>query len=440
MSKMKSLLNARLTCLVVLGAVVPAGSSLAQSTSGALDQAASQSADIFARDRAVAVRDRPHPDYEALGVRAGTFMAYPRVQFDAEYNDNVFATATREQSDWVVRVRPELALESGWSRHALSAYAHATISRYADFESENTEDYGVGANGRLDITRASSLVAGADYATGTEPRSSSNTPSSTRNPISYRDTSAYIAGVQTRGRTKLSARGDIRTYDYQDGRTIAGAVVDQDNRDRTISSFTARGDYAVSPATAVFVQATGNKRDYDQAGTLATPARDSEGYEFLAGANFEAGAVARGEIAVGYISQDFDAPRYNNINGFGARAQLEWFPTQLTTITATGSRTIEDAGIAGAAGYLSTGLGLQVDHELMRNVLLNAGLTYSNDEYEGIDRTDERVQASVGGTYLVNRTVGISLAASHFEQTSSGVNGGVDFSVNRLSMSVVAQF
>ena len=440
MSSLKSLLRARVTCIVVLGAVSPAGAVLAQSTTGTLNNVAAQSADIFARDRAVSVRDRPRPEYEALGVRAGTFTVYPRVQVDAEHSDNVFAVATGEQSDWVVKIKPEVALESGWSRHAVSGYARATISRNVDFESENTNDYGAGAAGRLDISRASNIAAGADYARLTEPRTSSNTPSSTGDPIAYDLTAAYLAGTQIRGRTKLSARGDVRQFDYKDGRTLGGAVVDQDNRDRTVSSLTGRGDYAISPATAVFVQATVNKRAYDQPGTLALPARDSDGYELLAGANFEVGALARGEVAVGYISQTFDSPSYDKIDGFGARAQLEWFPSQLTTVTATGSRTIEDAGITGAAGYLSTAVGVAVDHELMRNVLLNANLTYTSDEYEGIDRTDDRLQASASATYLVNRTLGISLAASHFEQSSGGLNRGVDFDVNRLSLSLVAQF
>lgn len=437
MSRQKSLLS---TCLFVVGVVAQAGSAMAQSTSGSLAGAAGQDANIFARDRAVAVRDRPRPEYEALGLPAGVFMAYPRIQVDLERNDNIFAVATRADSDWVVKVRPEVSLESGWSRHALSAYARATLSRYADFDGENTDDYGFGTAGRVDITRASNIVAGADYASLSEPRTSSNAPASTQEPIAYDLTSAYLAGSQVRGRTKLSARGDVRQFDYEDGRTLAGVVVNQDDRDRTVSSLTARGDYAVSPATAVFAQVTGNTRDYEDTGTLAQPARDSDGYELLVGANFEVGAVARGELAVGYISQSFDAARYDKIDGFGARAQMEWFPTQLTTITATGSRTIEDAGITNAAGYLSTSTGIQIDHELMRNVLLNGSLTWSSDEYEGIDRTDDRLQASVGATYLLNRTVGISLAASRFEQSSDGLNGGVDFSVNRLSISMVAQF
>lgn len=435
-----SKLSTRLACLALLGASTFSAAAHAQSASGSLRQAQAQSADLFARDRGVPVRLRPRPDYEALGLPLGVFMAFPSLQLDAEYNDNIFAVSTGADEDLVFHIKPGLELESGWSRHALAAYARADIARYQDFDAENFEDFSVGASGRIDITRAANLAAGVDYASITEPRTSSNAPASTQEPISYDYASAFVAASRVSGRLKLSARGDLREFDYEDGVTLAGVVIDQDNRDRTVSSVTGRGDYAISPATALFVQVTGNSRDYDTATSVLLPARDSDGYEILAGSNFELGAVARGEVAVGYISQEFDAAAYDKIDGFGARAQLEWFPTQLTTLTATGSRTIEDAGIAGAGGYLSSSLGLQLDHELLRNVLLNAGLTVSQDEYEGIDRTDDRFQAAVGATYLLNRTLGVSVRASRFEQTSDGAGAGSDFEVNRLSVSLVAQF
>jgi hypothetical protein len=50
------------------------------------------------------------------------------------------------------------------------------------------------------------------------------------------------------------------------------------------------------------------------------------------------------------------------------------------------------------------------------------------------------LQYSVGGTYLLNRSVGVSVSASHFEQSSDGAGGGADFAVNRLAVTLVAQF
>ena len=426
--------------LAALSAAVPAAAASAQSTSGALRSAQAQSIDMFARDRAIAVRDRPHPEYEALGALLGAFTLFPRLQMDAEYNDNIHATGTGERGDFIARVKPDLALESGWSRHAVQAYAQASLSRFQDFNTEDANDWSIGASGRIDVTRASSLHAGADYAETTEPRTASGAPTASLRPIQYDMAQAFLAASRVAGRLKLSTRGDLRAFDYRDGAAVGGAPIDQDSRDRAITSLSARADYAVSPATAVFFQVTGNARDYDLASTPTLPARDSTGGEALVGLNFELGAVSRGEVAVGYISQSFDDAAYDDIDGFAARMQLEWFPTELTTVAVTATRSIEDAGLLGSGGYLSSGFGASVDHELLRNVILSAAAIYNLDEYNGLDRDDERFSATLGGTYLLNRNLGLSLTASRLEQSSSGPSRGVAFSQNRLTISLVSQF
>jgi hypothetical protein len=435
-----SIVSRSLTVLIAIGAAAQAGGALAQSASGSLASASARSGDMFARDRSVAVRDRPHPEYEAMGLPAGGFTLYPKLDIVGEYTDNVFATASGEVDDFVVRLRPEIAVSTDWSRSSLTAYARSTISRYAEYDSENTEDYDLGAAGRLDVSRAMNLVGGAGFAHLAEPRTAASSQLLSAEPIEYNVASGYIAATRTSGRVKLSARGDIRSFDYEDGTTSTGVNVDQDDRDRTVSSVTGRVDVALSPATALFVQATGNDRNYDVASTPTRAARDSSGYEILAGANFELGAVARGEIAAGYIEQSFDEAVYKDLNGFGARASLEWFPTQLTTVTFTGARTIEDSAIIGSGGYVSTNTALQIDHEFMRNVILSGQVSYANDDYDGIDRTDERVGASATATYLINRHLGASLAVSHYEQDSSGADGGVSFDINKLMVSLVTQF
>ncbi|MCK5908823.1 MAG: outer membrane beta-barrel protein, partial [Caulobacter sp.] len=47
----------------------------------------------FKRDKNVSVRQRPRPDYEAAGQKAGGFTLYPRVTADVERNDNIYAVA-----------------------------------------------------------------------------------------------------------------------------------------------------------------------------------------------------------------------------------------------------------------------------------------------------------------------------------------------------------
>lgn len=433
-----SKIRASLAVFAAMGVAAPAGVAAAQAAGLRSAQAASD--DLFARDRAIAVRERAHEGYEARGVPAGAFTLYPRLQFEAEHTDNLYASATSERSDLILRLRPEVSLESGWARHALALFARGAINRHQDYGTEDSESWTAGFDGRVDVSRATNLAAGASIGEQVEPRTSSNAPSASIEPIQYEMAQAYAAASRTTGRLRLSGRADVRSFDYQDGRDISGAVIDQDDRDRTIRSLSGRADYAISPATAIFAQVTGNDRDYDMASTPLVAARDSSGYEFLVGVNFELGAVSRGEIAVGYIEQEFDSAAYSRIDGFGARAQIEWFPTELTTVTTAASRTIEDAGMAGAGGYLSSALSLTVDHELLRNVILSGQLAYTMDDYNDIDRDDDRFNASVGGTYLLNRNLGLTVSASHMEQSSSGAGRGVDYTVNRLMVALVAQF
>jgi hypothetical protein len=392
----------------------------------------------FARDRNVGVRQRPHEGYEARGLRTGAFLVYPKISATVERNDNIYAAARNEQDDVIWRVMPEIAATSDWSRHSLSAYARAALNRYQDFGTEDTDDYGAGVNGRLDILRGANIAGGLDYARLTEPRTSPNSPTAALEPVRYDLTSARIQGQREFNRLRLSARYGFQQFEYKSPARTGGGIVDQSFRDRDVNILSGRADYAVSPDTALFFEVSGNKRDYRTrpAGGLN---RDSDGMQALVGANFELGALTRGEVAVGYISQKFDDPALRKINGYGARAEVEWFPTQLTTVTVTGSRTVEDSAAPNAGAYLSSNIGAQVDHELLRNVILTAQASYGRDDYDVINRRDNRVNASVAATYLINRTLGLTAAYSYADQDT--VRGaGAPFTVNRLSATLTAQF
>ena len=204
-------------------------------------------------------------------------------------------------------------------------------------------------------------------------------------------------------------------------------------------SLSGRIDMAASPDAAFFVQVTGNERTYDEAPPPPGARRDSRGMEYLLGANFELSTLVRGEVAVGYIEQSFDQPAFGDVSGFGARAQLEWFPSQLTTVQVAAGRTIEDTPVTGAGAFVANSASLAVDHELLRNLILTGTANYGQDDFDELGRTDERWGAGFSGTYLVNRNFGITLGASHASRSSDAI-GGQNYDVNRLILTVVSQF
>jgi hypothetical protein len=391
----------------------------------------------FSRDKNVSVRQRPRPDYEATGQRAGGFTVYPRVTVDLEHNDNIYAVATGKIDDNIWRVKPELAVRSNWSRNALGFFAGGNVIRYADQSKENAEEYTLSANGRLDIERGSNISGVAQFQHQIEPRTAitAGTPAgATPKPVEYDTITTGVSLVKEFNRLRVTGRLDDKDFNYKDQGVVS---FNQNTRDRNELSYGAKAEYAVSPDTAVYATATGNKKDYD----LASPTeRSSDGYVLGVGANFDASELVRGDVQVGYMKQSYDKAIYKDIKGFSARGSLEWFPTQLTTVGINGSRSIEESTAPGSAGFISNNVGASIDHELLRNVLLSAAYAHGKDDYRGVDRSDKRDNFSATATYLLNRRVGLFLTYNYLKQDSSGAAKASSFKDNKLTASVALQF
>lgn len=393
----------------------------------------------FKRDKNTSVRQRPRPDYEAIGIKTGGFTLYPRVTVEAVHDDNIYATATDEESDVIWRVKPEVAVRSNWSRHSLGAFASASINRYSDFDTEDSEEYTLGANGRLDVERGSYLAGSLQYQELVEPRTSPQSPSAALAPVEYTLLSGNLTGVKEFNRLRVTGRLDTKTFDYADAANRIGGVIgviDQDVRDRDEFYYGGKAEYAVSPDTAVFASFTGNTKEYD----VAAAGRDSDGYVATVGANFDLSQSVRGELEAGYMSQSYDNAVYDDIDGFSAKGRVEWFPTELTTLNVAGSRTIEESVAFGSQGYVSNNASIGIDHELLRNVLLAANASYGKDSYESIDRDDKRTGFNASAAYLLNRNVGLFLTYGYLKQESSGAASGASFKDNKIAASVALQF
>lgn len=390
----------------------------------------------FKRDKYVSVRERPRPDYEATGQKAGGFTVYPRMTVDLEHNDNIYAVATGKIDDNIWRVKPEVAVRSDWSRHALGFFAGGNVIRYMDEKTENAEEYTLSGNGRLDLARGSNVTGSVRYQHLIEPRSAitAGTPAgATPKPVEYNTVTSNVTAVKEFNRLRLTGKVEDKDFNYKD----QGQAFNQNTRDRNELYYGGKAEYAVSPDTAVYAAVTGNKKDYDLAGPSD---RSSDGYVAGVGANFDLVSLVRGDVQVGYMKQSYDQTGFKSISGFNAAGRLEWFPSQLTTVGLSGARTIEESTAPGAPGFISANVGASIDHELLRNVLLSATYNHSQDDYKSVDRTDKRDNFSTTATYLLNRRVGLFLTYNYLKQASSGAARASSFKDNKLIASVALQF
>lgn len=380
-----------------------------------------------------AVLERVQPGYVAPGIPLGAFQLAPSIDVTGFYDDNIFGTQDDRVGDSFVRLEPEVALQSQWSRNSLSVEAKGAIDRYLRQQTENVADYSVTGRGVFDLDHATTLTTALRAESDHQSRLSQDIFSQTVRPIYYTAQSGAAVLTHDFDKLRLSATGRVARFDYRDGRLADGTVSDQQPSDNMSYRVGVRASYAQTPSLAWFTSASYNIRRF-RVGSIETPKRNSEGFELLAGVSFEPAALIRGSIGVGYIQQRFRLPFYSDIGGLGFNATVQFFPTQLMTVTVRGNRSVLDSGIPGSGGYLSSQGSIQIDHEWLRQLILSASLGYQNNRFNNLDRTDDRINAEASATYRINRHASLKLGYARLDQSSHGTDRYRAFKDNRATI------
>jgi len=361
----------------------------------------------FQRDRYTAVTERQQPDFDPEPVRAGAFLVNANAGLAAEFNDNVYAQNSGI-SDTILRFTPEVDLRSNWNSHALAAGLAVNHNEHLDQGSETSTDYNGYVDGRLDVTRTFQLTGRLNAAHVTEQRYE---PGNTGTDPTQSDRLGYTAGAQYQT-DRLQLRGSVG-FNQNDYDNVVGP-----NRDFKETFYSGRASFAFSPDFALFVQGRTSEQDYDVSD------RDGERTSYEVGASFEFAAPFRGEVAIGNVSEDkVSRP---DLDGLSLDARVEWFPTQLTTVTFRGYSTVFDPGLTASASALSTSYGVRVDHEFYRNLILFGDVGVGTYDYEGVNRTDDFSDFAAGAAWKLNKHARLEGSYRIHNTESSGDVGVID--------------
>lgn len=415
------------------GAILAGGLAAAWSAGAAPGQEPGGS--MFERGRNIAVSERAHPEYDALGMTLGAFIAYPEVDLRITQSDNVLAApGSAAQSDAIIALAPSALVRSRWSRHEIEASGGLVSRHYVDATDESTIDARARIDGRLDFARRLNLTGGAFWENLSESRAAASSPLGIESPVSY-DVGGWRLGARKElSRTLVSARAEWRDYDFDDAPLLGGGAIDQDFRDRSDFELGGRVLYAISPDTAVLFDIAANQRDYDQAAPIPDNERDSEGYTVLVGADFDLSNLLRGKAGLGYTNQDYDGASFSSVGGLAVNAEIEWFPSELTTANVRVAREVRETGFLIASGVEAESVVMGVDHELRRNIIVSASAGWERDDYASFDRTDERLSFNLGGRHQLNRHLGWGVSYRYAEQDTSGAEPGVAYEINELGV------
>ena len=395
-----------------------AGSFLATSFGVAHAQ---QNVDFFQRDRYENVRDRYQEAFDPEPVRAGSFLVISDLLLGLEADDNVFAADADEESDIIAVLAPSIDLRSDWSRHELGGSLQVRHREYTDIGSESATDVRGEIRGGLDVTSDFDVTGFVFAADEVEPRRSAFNRDVFAEPINFQTLGTSGVARLTRDRLRAEATYQYVDFQYDDVDLIGGGSEELGERDYSRQSLRGRVSYAVSPDFAVFGQAEINQREYDETVTvnLQQESRDSEGYNLQVGANFELQRLLRGDVAIGFLEDDVDSDAFVDSDGLSLEAEVEWFPTRLTTVTFEAERAVNDSGLIFASGVTTTRYGARVDHELYRNILLFGSARFSQEAYDDFNRDDDAFDLSFGGTYKLNKRVHIDAYFERFDLDST---------------------
>ncbi|MGH3578605.1 MAG: outer membrane beta-barrel protein, partial [Mycobacterium sp.] len=141
------------------------------------------------------------------------------------------------------------------------------------------------------------------------------------------------------------------------------------------------------------------------------------------------------DVFAGYRRQDYVDPKLGSITGPTGGAKLTWNVTRLTTVTGSLTRDIQETVLTNSAGYFQTIGEVRVDHELLRNLLLNGSVGYEEDAFQGIGRTDDYYLTGAGAKYLIDHNFWLAGGYNFRNRSSNQTGSGFDEHIIFLRLS-----
>ncbi len=347
----------------------------------------------------------PDP-YAALGIRAGSFLLFPSLDIGAGYNTNPSHVPGGAASS-VYSVAPELQVASDWSRHSFTADIAASYFWYGNdsaFTPELDRPY-VNAkfDGRIDVTRMTQILLENRIIVSTDNPGSPNIAANVAKLPIDTTIGGTVGLAQQLGRFNVSLRGSIDSTNYQNSTLTNGQTASNADRDYNQYGSILRVGYEIDPGLQPFVEGTADVRAYAVVPDIYGEDRDSTGVSVKVGAAFGIFGPLSGELALGYLSRDYHDPTLPNIKGPTLDGSILWQATPLTSARFSAATAVGESTQQGVSGDFSHDFNIQVDHALRTWLVATLKAGYGRDNYEGLDRIDNRYFISGGFTYKLSR-------------------------------------
>jgi hypothetical protein len=350
------------------------------------------------------------------------------IDFSVGYSDNLFATRNYKVDDLIFVTRPTARFTLKEGQDSLVLRGSGEIGRYKDVTDENYDDWLLGADGRVQVSRNLTLLGGGEYQWEHESRESPDAENGFR-PTKYRHLNLYSGAILRTSEFTIRPAMQFNRYNFDDV-AAAGGTINNDDRDRSQYEIGARIVHSVADETDLFVQGAWDSRTYDERTDDYGFRRSSEGGSVVMGIQKKFSPRFNAEFFAGYLGQDYDDPRLEDVRTFDVGALVKWTGPRGLGATFRLDRSVEETTLPGASSYLLTAGSLTVS--AMPHPKLQTGISLAGSQYDyrGEPRAEFVISGDLWLRYWLDSHIYTGLDYGLSQRTSNAA--GYDYDENRL--------
>lgn len=392
------------------------------------------------------VLGRPRPDFESYGLSldmltspddrsraarfGGSFDLFAKAILDVGHDSNVRRTKDDAVSSVFERLQGSLALRSDWTNHEARLVLDIDDMRYADASGETVTDVAAKGSVRLDLDDGVAARFDAGAKRGHVARGDDADPGPAFGPLKFADYKAaafYDDRRSDRLFYRLAGDAIYRDYFSTDG-------TKRDNLDRTTLS--GRGLVGVTYGGMIdlFVSPAVNRVNFSE---QSSSAQDSTRFDLSLGWLWDQTGVASVGGKVGGSHRRFDQSGRAAQNDMLLGLDMLWNLTPVLSLTAAAEVENQQSDAANTGTKLARAGKLRLDYDPFERVILSGFASFSDEDFQEIDRRDEELRYGLEARYLLNEYAFVGLRLE--QHNSDSTNKDYDFEATTVSFRLGAK-
>ena len=343
---------------------------------------------------------------EPAEIDLGPITLTPTLKLAEAYNDNVDEDA-RENASWVTEVSPTFVLAAQDRLNVYSlTYSFDSEIFHSQHDDDNT-DHHLTADAHLEFNSRNRLDLNAGYH---DVEDTDDADSSTGENDQYHTSNigaVYGFGAQSATmQLEFGVNHEAKRYDN------SGTL--NDGKERDTDSLSGIAYYRLAPKTRALFEMRYSDFDY-----VSNDPLNSYNLTYLGGITWSATARTSGSLKLGYEEKDFDDADKKDPGGTVWEVSVTWAPRTYSSFTLSTNRGFDEGGDTGEDYIETTATRLEWNHDWNSYVSSNVYYSYTEEEYQGIDRDDDTSVFAMGLTWELRRWMDVGLGYKYTDKDST---------------------